>query len=412
MTARLRDVEIFYLYAIVTTFCLIGLLPVGSNLNLWSAVFDGFFITYIVVHIAISGTRVPYVFMSAISFIYLSINFALYYINYRGFFNPLDVGELKNFLYINKFVLYGALISLSPSPNGLKSGHIKNIFFILLACFAFKYTYSKILLSGNLAIRPVMVTENNFELMFLLIFYYLFLIDQRRNGVKHSLLPLSAVIYVVVISGSRSSLLAVACIIGFEFIKPTAKHIISFFIFGPVFFSLAYIVFMIRQNRIGGNSREIFLDVFISEVSKFNLFEHMFGVMPITPLSPESCDSLAFWKDLFSATGDGKCYSVIMHSFFMRVYFDHGIFGILLVFVMAYFALRRGSLSIKDAIGVLSIPTVCALSVSSFASAFVSLPIALICGWRASPAPRRIVRIPQYGGQTTERGAAQDEPST
>jgi len=39
----------------------------------------------------------------------------------------------------------------------------------------------------------------------------------------------------------------------------------------------------------------------------------------------EVCSRLSFYDALFSYSGNGSCYSVVLHSFNMRILFDHGV---------------------------------------------------------------------------------------
>ncbi|KZC83306.1 hypothetical protein AYR46_01620 [Sphingobium yanoikuyae] len=215
--------------------------------------------------------------------------------------------------------------------------------------------------------------------MYFLLLYYLYLIAEKREGSKHSWTILALVSYTVFVSGSRSSILALACMIIFEFIRYTPRNIIAAATVSPLFLLAANYVF---ESRADNNARGKFLGVFLQEIDRFKFHEHLFGSMPLTPLSNWACSQLSFWQDLMSASDDGHCYALILHSFFMRVYFDHGIFGIIFVFAVAWICLSRGNLERKEVIGIISVPAVCALSVSSFASAFVSLPIAILCGAR------------------------------
>ncbi|WP_216073902.1 hypothetical protein, partial [Acinetobacter baumannii] len=92
---------------------------------------------------------------------------------------------------------------------------------------------------------------------------------------------------------------------------------------------------------------------------------------PITALSPESCRSLSFYDVLFSYSGNGSCYSVILHSYFFRVIFDHGAFGLVLLFSFLAVALRKYGYSKMDVGVVIGILSASALSVSAMNSVFV-----------------------------------------
>lgn len=123
-----------------------------------------------------------------------------------------------------------------------------------------------------------------------------------------------------------------------------------------------------------------FMMVFWSEVGGWPWWKYTFGSFPITPLSAESCRTLSYYSRLFSFSEDGSCYSVVLHSYFFRVIFDHGVVGMIFLFGFIAKALHGTGYSafrIMIFIGVLSAS---ALSVSAMNSVFVSLAIAMAIG--------------------------------
>jgi hypothetical protein len=112
------------------------------------------------------------------------------------------------------------------------------------------------------------------------------------------------------------------------------------------------------------------------------------GAFPLTPLSPGSCGSLAFYEILFSKTDPGVCYSVIFHSFLMRAVFDHGLLGLVLLYGLLWLGLRRSGMVVRDALALLGLITLSALSVSAFNSVFAAIVLAVAMGLDRSGLPR------------------------
>jgi hypothetical protein len=133
-----------------------------------------------------------------------------------------------------------------------------------------------------------------------------------------------------------------------------------------------------------------FLDAFLHDVSDWTIFNWLFGSVPITPLSAETCRDLSFYEKLFSTAGDGSCYSVIYHAFVLRVLFDSGILGLLLVFGGAWVALMRARVKVGLAVFLVAVAGANSLSVSGLNSPYVLLPI-LIAILLAGE-PEKIVR--------------------
>ena len=126
--------------------------------------------------------------------------------------------------------------------------------------------------------------------------------------------------------------------------------------------------------------------VFVDEVRYWPAWKFLFGSMPLTPLSSASCSSLAYYHDLFSFSGDGRCYSVILHSYFLRVIFDHGIIGLAFLLLFMMISLRKSGYAKNEVFVFLGIICSSALSVSAMNSVFVSLAIALALGLRGPAA--------------------------
>lgn len=138
-------------------------------------------------------------------------------------------------------------------------------------------------------------------------------------------------------------------------------------------------IYTFQQRSIGATSidRLNFLNVFLAEAQTWNILTWIFGTTPITPLSSGGCSRLSFYESLFSSAGDGSCYSVILHSFLMRVVFDAGLLGLLASILIPWLLMRWNYVSRLSALTLTGIAIVNGASVSGINNPYVALPILL-----------------------------------
>src|SRR5699024_10128365 len=103
----------------------------------------------------------------------------------------------------------------------------------------------------------------------------------------------------------------------------------------------------------------------------------IFGTAPMTPLSTQTCAALDFYSELFSAAQDGSCYSVILHSFALRVLYDAGLIGALLVLLVPIAVMLRAGVPMILTLTLSAIAVANSLSVSGLNNPYVALPILL-----------------------------------
>lgn len=256
---------------------------------------------------------------------------------------------------------------------------------LLLIIFFLKYAYSVALnLTPRMGSRPGLYVENNFELIFLMLMFYLLRSDLGRRA----LVWFGLLVAIVGMSGSRSSVLALLVLFYGVFLNRLTLR--SFFYIAGLLLlgGAAVAIFVLRSDGGGIQSidRYNFMMVFVDEVRYWPAWKFLFGSMPLTPLSSASCSSLAYYHDLFSFSGDGRCYSVILHSYFLRVIFDHGIIGLAFLLLFMMISLRKSGYAKNEVFVFLGIICSSALSVSAMNSVFVSLAIALALGLRGPAA--------------------------
>ncbi len=284
--------------------------------------------------------------------------------------------HILDFLLSYKAFVYFLIIFFSLNKEmGTKKGFLY-FYYMLLAFFFLKYTLS---VGLSLNIRPVVYRENNFELLFVVLLFYLrHILVGRVKGVEWFIMTA-----ILLLSLSRSAIplyLIVTCAIIFE--RLSIKKII---IFMPFIFVLVFSFILILLNRPGGGleniDRLVFLQVYMSEIQNMSLMNFLFGVERISPLSPESCQRLGFYKELFSYNNDGTCYSVILHSFVLRALYDHGFIMFIIILYVTYYLLRRARYSFRESFVVVLVVCLNGLSVSSFNSYFFPLIMIIYLGF-------------------------------
>ncbi len=251
----------------------------------------------------------------------------------------------------------------------------------LMVLFLVKYAYSIALdLTARMGSRPGLYVENNFELIFLMLMFYILRNDLGRRLV----LWFAMLVAIIGLSGSRSSVLALLVLFYGVFLNRLTLRTFFYMTGLLALGGVAVAIFVLRSD--GGGIEAIdrynFMMVFVAEVSNWPLWKFLVGSMPLTPLSSYSCQSLSYYADLFSFSGDGRCYSVILHSYFLRVLFDHGILGLAFLLAFMTVALSKSGYSRNEVMVFLGIVCSSALSVSAMNSVFVSLAIALAMGLR------------------------------
>ncbi|SDU08363.1 hypothetical protein [Halopseudomonas salegens] len=292
---------------------------------------------------------------------------------------------------------YKAFFYLLPIPFLIKSKNVDPklvlyFFYFLIFCFLLKYSYSRVAeFTPRMADRPGLYGENNFELIFLILLYYLLSI---RTSLPKAILPLLAVI--IVLSGSRSAALTFLAVFFFAHLSQLNYRSIIYIIVLPAVVAIVYYVVTSRgELTIETIDRFKFFNIFLYEIRHWSIFDFLLGTKPITPLSGATCSILSYYDDLYSLSGDQTCYSVILHSYILRVIFDHGVLGLLFIIIFYYSTLKLCKFSSKDAICFITIMLLSALSVSSFNSIFSPLALLFFIALKGTHEKETIIRHPK-----------------
>jgi hypothetical protein len=289
---------------------------------------------------------------------YLIINYGLMVIS--------ETKDIKDFLQINKAFIYAPFLVMFLGANAISNKKAVSLFKVLLLAFLFKYLLS-VLLGYE---RPGIFTENNFELSFLMLLYMAISDSLGDKKLKYFL----ALSIVVALSGSRSAMIALIALYFFVFLRHFSIKIILRLIPFIVLSLLAAYIFIDRMvGDIYTIDRVKFLDVFLLQIEGWSWYDYIFGSYPITSIDTTGCMLLAYYSSLFSYSGDGSCYSVILHSYFLRVIFDHGLFGLCALIAFYIWIFKRAGVEKWKLMGFLALVFCNSLSVSAVNSVYFCL---------------------------------------
>lgn len=345
-----------------------NLLPVNSILE--ATVFIAAILTA-------KGTSSKYYLFIGASAIYLLSSFLIMHL--------LKPANIFDFAQAYKSFYYIIPLSLFAGKEKFNERQIKTTLYFLLAMFLIKYSYSRILhLDERLSTRPGLYVENNFELILLIILYYI-----AAPSIKsYKLITFATLAFIVIISGSRSALLALLVVYSATFIKKIDIKLLLSII---ALIALLWILYIVFSERLaGGGLEEIdryrFMMVFLNETKSWGILNYLFGNIPLTPLSPQSCSSLSFYEGMFSSAGTGECYSVILHAYLLRVIFDQGIIALLLMLAFIWAGLGKANYTKKQRYCIICVLMVSGISVSSINSVFSAIALAIAFSYKQTPA--------------------------
>ncbi|WP_162815441.1 hypothetical protein [Microbacterium arborescens] len=281
---------------------------------------------------------------------------------------------LFDFLQAYRWVLYLVAIAAAVGQKWTSVEGLKRLTFALIGMALAKSMLTWVLVGPGE--RPGLFLENNFELaMFcgLAVVIYPFLARSRPW-------LLAALGALAVLSGSRSGIVAFAVVVVFAVIQIPTRRLLLRYLALVSFAGLAWAMGEIFASRVGVNGRIDrlnFFEVFLNEAHSWTPLEWLFGTTPITPLSLGACSRLSFYQNLFASTGDGSCYSVILHAFVLRVVFDAGMVGLAFAFGGILYFMRKGGVAWLSALTLTLNALVNSLSVSGPNNPYVIVPIIL-----------------------------------
>lgn len=225
--------------------------------------------------------------------------------------------------------------------------------------------------------RPGLLLENNFELA---LFAGLAGVLYNHISGRQRFWMIVVLGCVVALSGSRSGAVAFVILALFAATQLNKANVFVRYVVGIAIVGLgvaAYWVFEQRAAAVTRVDRLNFLDVFLGETHDWTLLTWIFGTTPITELSYGACMRLSYYQVLWSSTGDGSCYSVILHAFLMRVIFDAGLIGLAIAVFVPWYLMRRAGVATGLTVALVAIGLANAFSVSGINNPYVALPMLL-----------------------------------
>lgn len=311
----------------------------------------------------------PYLF----NYNFLNIFFIISYFT-TGFVLSVIIRQanINDFLLVYKFLFYIVLLLPYSKVDFFDKPTLNRLLNYSFIMFLIVYIIKRMVFGDD---RPTFFIENNFEIMFLCFLYYANYLANNSSSMLHMLL----LILITFISGSRSGTLLALIVIAFSIdIKTIIRTKNIFLPFGAVIGAIgAYIVFSQRSSTgIESIDRYRFYQYFLQSVSEWTWWDFLTGADRISKLPDYVCSSLSFYQKLLSYEGDGTCYSVIFHSFNMRIIYDHGILITIAIITILFKVLSKFSIKVK--LCVLLVLFVNGLSVSSLNSVYAALGIAII----------------------------------
>jgi hypothetical protein len=303
----------------------------------------------------------------------LLIFLVLYFLSRMYVSTQITQAPIDEFVRSEKWVLYLIALILMTGFTFRNVGLAVSGAKALIILVFLKYTYVAIAFGG--AVRPTAITENNYEIAMiagLLIVCFNFFGKQKY-------LYLTLFVVTVALSSSRSGAIILVAVflylLGREKFKSTlTRYILTIATSIPIVVLAS--VLITRTDTFENLDRLNFLNQFLYNVSSWDLITWVFGTPPITQLTSDTCIHLSFYSSLLSSDQSGGCYSVILHVFVLRIIFDSGIFGLLLlvfalVKVLAVSGVERGLSMMLIIIGFIN-----GLSVSGFNNVYIAVGLA------------------------------------
>lgn len=324
------------------------------------------FFVYALFVFQMSVKSIKYLLLAFLTMAYILVSF-IYAVLFDG-------ANLLDFLMIYKAFIYLFVLLLISKKKIIEFDHLTRFYSVLIFLFLFKYLFLQIL---SLSDRPTLFVENNFELMFL---YALYILIYDRQGI-FKLKDISLLGLITILSLSRSSIVIFIALMGYLYVRtmPLKKLIILMPLIIVLGVGVIVLVFAGRsESSIEEIDRYKFFLVFLDNVKDWEVIDFFVGADRISPLSVQSCETLSFYKNLFSFEKDGTCYSVILHSYILRAIYDHGLFGLLFIALIWYLILKDSGIKVDLSILFVFLMLLNGISVSSFNNIFAVLGMAIM----------------------------------
>lgn len=240
---------------------------------------------------------------------------------------------ISDFIIGNKFIIYLFVLVMMIGCQKFDIKYYERFYNILLIAFLFKYIAWSLLVNN----RPGLFAENNFELMFLLL--YSLGLYSTKGSLSGGQFFLFGLIFILSMSRSAiATLIAIMFILSFRGIS--VKSFLYLFFATAVSAVSAFFVLARFSGGLESIDRFVFFQQFIFSIGSWNWYNFIFGTIIQEPLPTFVCNNLSFYETLFSDYDSNICYSVIFHSFVLRLVYDFGLLGLLIVMLLLFYVIR------------------------------------------------------------------------
>lgn len=308
-------------------------------------------------------------------FFLLVICISILLISIFKFLYKPHLAKFSDYLIIYKSIYYLTILLLASTYGKLNKSTITDLFDWLKYIFLFKYVFV-IIANGSSFVRPDLFVENNFELIFLLL---LFIGKNAING-KPSKLDIIIVSCIFIISGSRSALFSLIIVLFLSDYGQGLKYTIAKYGLTIVAILAFVYVFLQRMGtgEISSIDRVQFLLLFYNELQSWEILNFLFGSPFLSPVSQSTASALSYYSELFSNHNNLIAFSVVYHSYLLRIIYDFGFLGLAFILYVFIQLLNNIGLKRRFKLQIFLIIIATGLSVSSLNSVFVAFGLMLI----------------------------------
>ncbi len=281
---------------------------------------------------------------------------------------------LEDLLQAHRWLVYLVVFAMAHGHRWSRTDLLHRLAWWLIGLATLKSILTAALV--GLDERPGLFLENNFELA---LFTALAAVVHRQKAPHRFLLVLLLGV-LTVLSGSRSGAFTYLVLVAYTLWSTRSSDIFMRYLSALAPLAGLCIPWLIFRERAGESQvidRVRFFEVLQSETAGWGWVQRLFGTPPITPLSAGACEELSYYEELFSSAGDGQCYSVILHSFVMRLYYDGGLLALAIALLIPLIILRMSRVPWSLSVALMGIATINSLSVSGLNNPYVALPILL-----------------------------------
>ncbi|WP_440054169.1 hypothetical protein ACSLBF_15020 [Pseudoalteromonas sp. T1lg65] len=272
-----------------------------------------------------------------------------------------------------KAFFYIAILCFFSSKVLFQETLLRRFWYVLLALFFIKYVIWIALRQEG---RPGIFTENNYEIMFLLLLGCAIWSFTRSLKMTDWM----ALATVTFLSGSRSGVICFLAMFTVFYIKDFGwKTVLKLLVVAII---AAGVVATFISRLSGGDleaiDRVVFFQGFLQAISDWGWQEYLIGSQTLTPMPESVCNRLQYYQSLFSAGKPGVCYSLVLHTYLTRVVFDHGFLGLIFIFVSINQLLKLSDIAPRARLAAFSIVFLNGASVSSINSVYAVVGLIIL----------------------------------